>query len=79
MTTIYLAILFNIFQMGHKLTILKALFKTGLRETVNISSTVSLQKIATTFGVTASILPAILTRSSNYQGTIKGTNFSSIS
>jgi len=49
MTTIYVAILFNIFQMGHKWTILKALFKTGLRETVITRSTISLQKIATTF------------------------------
>jgi CRISPR/Cas system CSM-associated protein Csm4 (group 5 of RAMP superfamily) len=78
MTTIYLAILFNIFQMGYKQTILKALFKSGLRETVVISSTVSLQKTATTFRVTASILSVPLTHSSNYQETMKRANFSII-
>jgi hypothetical protein len=33
MTTIHLAILLNIFQMGHKRTTLKAFFNPGLRET----------------------------------------------
>jgi hypothetical protein len=77
-TTIYLAILFNIFQMGYKRTILKALFKPGLRETVVISGTVILQKIATAFRVTASTLSVPLTHSSNYQGTMKKVNFRSI-
>jgi hypothetical protein len=79
MTKIYLAILFNIFQIGYRRTILEALFKTGPRETVIISSNVGLQKIATAFRVTASILSVPLTHGSNYQGTMKKANFSSIS
>lgn len=79
MTTIYLAILLNIFQMGHKRTTLKALFKAGLRETVSITSTVSPHNTASAFRVTVSISSLSLTQSYDSQGTKKKADFGNIS